>query len=66
MDKTLLAEAHLRLGWMHVDVDLLGRHFQEQKHNREARWRNDIAIGLGDRVQKEPVTNEALVHEDVD
>ena len=51
---------------MHVHVDFFGRHFEEEQHDGKAGGRNDVAVGLGDGVQQQPIADEALVHEDVD
>ena len=61
-----LAEADLGLGGVDVDVDLLRRHLEEEQDDRERGGRDDVAIGLGERVQDEPVADQAAVDEDVD
>ena len=65
MHKPRLAEAHLGLRRMHVDIHLLRRHLQKQQHHRERCRRNDVAIGLGQRMQHHAVAHQPLVHEDV-
>ncbi len=61
-----LPEAHLGFGRMHIHIDLLRRHLQEEQHHRERGWRNDIAVGLSQRMQHHPVAHQAMVDEDVD
>ena len=61
-----LAKAHLRLGRMHVDIDLFGRHFQKQQDDRKRGRRNDVAISLDHRVNDQPVAHQAAVDEEID
>src|SRR5580693_5590368 len=49
---------------MDVDIDLAGRQLKKQQHYGIDRWRNDVAIGLGESVLDEAVANEAAVDED--
>ncbi len=66
VDQTLLTEAHLGLGGMHVHIHFFGRHFEEEQHYREAGGRNHVAIGLSDCVKQQPVADKTLVHKDID
>ena len=66
VDEAGLAEADLGLGGMDVDVDLLRGHLEEEQDDGKDGGRNDVAVGLGERVQDELVADEALVDEDVD
>ena len=51
---------------MHVDVDFGRRHLQKKQHHRIDGRRNDVAIGLGQRVLHQAVANQAAVHENED
>ena len=66
MHEAGLAEADLGLGGMDVDVDLLRGHLEEEQDDGEAGGRDDVAVGLGEGVQDEPVADEAVIDEDVD
>ncbi len=64
--KAGLAEADFGFGGVDVDVDLLRGHLEEEKDDGEGCGRDDVAVGLGERVEDELVADEALVDEDVD
>jgi len=66
VDEGLLAETDLSLGGMNVDVDFVGRHFEEEEDDGERGGRDDVAVGLNDGVDDETIADEALVDEDVD
>ncbi len=66
VDKGRLAKADLGLGGMDIDVNLFGRHFEEEKDNGKAGGRKDVAIGLGEGVEDEAVADETAIDEDVD
>jgi hypothetical protein len=66
VDAVLLAEADLGLGGVDVDVHLLGRHLQEEQNDREAGGWNDVAVGLRDGVEQQPVTDKAFIDKDID
>ena len=66
VDEAGLAEADFGLGGVDVDVDLLRRHLEEEEDDRERGGRDDVAVGLGERVEDELVADEAVVDEDVD
>ncbi len=66
VDEAGLAEADFGLGGMDVDVDLLRRHLEEEQDDGVGGGRDDVAVGLGERVEDELVADEALVDEDVD
>ena len=61
----LLAEAHFRLRRVHVDVERVGRHLDEQVHLRAALLDRRHAVGVDDRVRDRPVLDDAAVDEDV-
>src|ERR1700679_2004043 len=61
-----LTEAHLGLRRMHVDVDFRGRHLEKEHHDWVDGGRNDIAIGLGQRMLHQAVANQASVHKNKD
>ena len=63
MNYRLLPETHLGLLRMHVDIDLLRRHLDKKQNHGIDRWRQNVAIGLGDPVLNETVANEASIHE---
>ena len=66
VDEAGLAEADFGFGGMDVDVDLLRRHLEEEEDDGIGGGREDVAVGLGERVEDELVADEALVDEDVD
>ena len=66
VDEGGLAEADFGLGRVDVDVDLLRGHLEEEEDYGERCWRDDVAVGVGERVEDELVADEALVDEDVD
>jgi len=66
VDEGLLAEADFGLGGVDVDVDLLRGHLEKEEDYGERRWRDDVAVGVGEGVEDELVADEALVDEDVD
>ena len=61
----LLAEPHLRLRRMHVDVERVGRHLDEQVHLGAALLDRRHAVGVDDRVRDRLVLDDAAVDEDV-
>ena len=65
MDKAGLAETDFRLRGMNVDIHFFRRHFEEHEDDGKGGGRHDVAIGLADRVQDEPIAHEALIDEDV-
>ena len=56
-------EAHLRLGRMDVDVDLLGRELQEQGGHRLAVARQQIAVSGAQRTLEQAVLHRPAVDE---
>ena len=66
MDEGGLTKADLGLGRVDVDVDLLRGHLEEEQDDGVAGGREDIAVGLGERVEDELVADEALIDKDVD
>jgi hypothetical protein len=58
-----LAETNFGFRGMNVDVDFSRRHFEEQQHHGIDRGRNNVAIGLGERVLHQAVADEASIHE---
>ena len=61
----LLFESHLRLRRMHVHVDAIGRHFEEQVHFRTALLVRRHAVGVENRVRDRPILDDAAIDEDV-
>ena len=61
-----LAETNLGLRRVHVHVDLFRRHVDKQQHDRKGRGREDIAIGLADRMHQQAVAHQAAIDEAVD
>ena len=61
----LLAEPHLGLRRVHVDVDAIGRHLDEQMHLGAALLDRRDAVGVDDGVRDRPVLDDAAVDEDV-
>ena len=66
VDAVLLAEADFGFGRMNIDIHLFRRHLQEEQDDGEGGWRNDVAVGLADRVQQQPVADKPLVDKDID
>jgi len=66
VDEGRLAEANLGLGGMNVDIDLFGRHLEEEEDDGVGGGRNDVAVCLGECVEYETVADDASVDEDVD
>ena len=60
-----IAEAHLGLGRMDVDVDHLGRRFEEQRHHRMAVARQEILVGAAHRAGQQLVAHRAAVDEEI-
>ena len=65
VDVRLVAEPHLRLRRVHVDVDRVARHLDEQVHLRAALLDRRDAVGVDDGVRDRPVLDDAAVDEDV-
>ena len=61
----LIAEPDLGLRRVHVDVERVGRHLDEQVHLRAALLDRRLAVGVDDRVRDRPVLHDAPVDEDV-
>ncbi len=61
-----LPEAHLGLRGMHVDIHFGERHLQEEQHHRINRRRDDVAVGLGQRVLHQAIADQPAIHEDED
>ena len=59
----LLAEPHLGLRGMHIHIYFGRWHFDKKQNHRIDRWRQNVAIGLGDRMLNETVANQPPVHE---
>ena len=59
VDEAGLAEADFGFGGMDVDVDFFGRHLEKEQDDGERGGRDDVAVGLGERVQDEAVAHEA-------
>jgi len=51
---------------MHVDVDFVVGHLQEKQRCGKNGRRQNVAIGLVNRVQDQPVAHQAPVHKNVD
>ena len=60
-----VAEAHLGLGRMDVDVDLLGRPVEKQRHDRMAVARQDVLIGAAHRADQQLVAHRPAVDEEI-
>ena len=65
MDKILPPEAHFDFCGMHVDVDFAVRHFEKKQRRGKNRGRENVAIGLVNRMQNQPVAHQAAVHENI-
>ena len=60
-----VAEAHLGLGRVHVDVDRLGRAGQEQRRGRVAVAGEQVGVGGAQRAEQQLVAHRAAVDEEV-
>ena len=59
-------ETYFDFGGMHVDVDFIVGHFQEeQRGGEDCRWQN-VAIGLMNGVQDQAIAHQATIDENVD
>ena len=65
MNRLRLREPHLPFGGMHVHVDLLQRHRQEEHGAREAAARENVAVYIHQRVLHRPVAHGSAVHEEL-
>ncbi len=63
--RRVVAEAHLGLGRVHVDVDLARRQRHEQRHDRMAVARQIVGIGAADDADQELVAHRAAVDEQI-
>src|SRR5579862_96947 len=61
-----MPEAHFYFCGVNVHVYFLIRQIEKQQHHRKHAGRNDIAIGLANRVKQKPVAHQPPVHENVD
>ncbi len=52
-----VAEPHLGLGRMHVDVDLLARHVQKERQHRMPPAGDEIAIGRTHRTRQQLIAH---------
>jgi hypothetical protein len=58
-----IAETHLGLGRVHVDVDILRRQFEKQREHRVAIARQHVGIGPAHRAHQQPVFHRAAIDE---
>ncbi len=65
-DGPFLAEAHLGLGWMHVDVHQRRVQLDQQHGHRVAAHHQPVAVGLGDGIGQAAVLDRAAVEEEED
>ena len=66
VDEGGLAETDFGLGGVYVDVDFLGREFEEEEDDGEGCGGDDVAVGLQESgVEDEAVADEAAVGENV-
>jgi len=59
-----ISQPHLGLGGMHVHVQIVGRHLEENQHRREAPVREHFAIGAQRGVGQLPVAHRPSVDEE--
>ena len=60
-----VAEAHLRLGRMDVDVDLVERDFEEQGGDRVPVAGDEVAVGGAQGADQQPVLHRARIDEQI-
>ena len=65
VNERLLQKADFRLGRMHVDVDTVRGHVDEEVDLRAALLDGGNAVGIDDRVGDRAVLDDSAVHEDV-
>ena len=61
-----LAEPDLGLGGVDVNIDLLGRHIEEEEDDWKRGGWDDIAVSLGEGMEDEAIADEAVIDEDID
>ena len=64
-DEGRIAEPHLGLGRVDVDIDFLGRDLQEQRQHRMAIARQHVGIGAAHRADQQTVLHRAAIDEQV-
>ena len=60
-----IAETHLGLGRMHVDIDVGGIDVEEQRHHRMAVARQQVLVGAAHRAEQQAVAHRPAVDEQV-
>jgi hypothetical protein len=60
-----VAEAHLGLGRMDVDVDRVGRQLEEERHHGVAVARQEILVGAAHRALQQPIAHRPAVDEEI-
>ena len=66
VDKLRAAEAHFDFRRMHVDVDFVVGHFEEQQRGGKNCRRQNVAIGFVNGVKNQAISYEAAIHKNVD
>src|SRR3984885_11972035 len=66
MDKAWLAEAHLCLGRMNIDVNFLRRHLQIEENYGIRSGRENVAVSLRECMEDELVADQPLIDKHVD
>src|SRR5712671_1309153 len=66
MDKLRAAETDFDFCWVHVDVNLVVGHFEEEQRGGENVAGENVAVGFVDGVENQAIADEAAIHEDVD
>jgi hypothetical protein len=62
---TLLPEAHLMLGGVHVHIDGIGGQIEEEHKGRVAAVIEHVAIGLANGMGDHPILHRATIHKEV-
>ena len=58
-------EADLDFCGVHVYIDLVVGHFEEEQRGGKNVARQNVAVGFVDGVEKQAIANQAAIHEDV-
>ena len=64
-DQRRIAEAHLGLGGVHIDVDFVRGKRDEQRHDRVPVARQIVRIGAAHHADEQPVAHRAAVDEEI-
>src|SRR5882672_7781083 len=61
VDHTLLPESHFGSRRMDVNINLSGWHLQKKQDDRKNRWRQDVAVSVGQRMLNKTIADQPSV-----